>query len=220
MPTYTTRTFLDIVNRLSPSVPGCPTPVIEQYVRDAAIEACERTLAWRYEQPKIRLVPGAHDYAYEGPDDAEIHAFLTATVNGRALKPITLEQLYDIYPKWPDQSLNERAEPMYITQLDPDNFSVAPIPDNSTTYDVRMIVCLKPLRTATKMDKKFLDELENVIMHGALQHLLVLPDRTWSDRELASYHAKQFAFKLSERRARTNLGAAKASMRVQAQKFA
>jgi len=220
MPTYTTRTFLDIVNRLSPSVPGCPTPVIEQYVRDAAIEACERTLAWRYEQPKIRLVPGAHDYAYEGPDDAEIHAFLTATVNGRALKPITLEQLYDIYPKWPDQSVNERAEPMYITQLDPDNFSVAPIPDNSTTYDVRMIVCLKPLRTATKMDKKFLDELENVIMHGALQHLLVLPDRTWSDRELASYHAKQFAFKLSERRARTNLGAAKASMRVQAQKFA
>ena len=83
-----------------------------------------------------------------------------------------------------------------------------------------MIVCLKPLRTATKMDKKFLDELENVIMHGALQHLLVLPDRTWSDRELASYHAKQFAFKLSERRARTNIGASKSSVRVQAQKFA
>ena len=80
-----------------------------------------------------------------------------------------------------------------------------------------MIVCLKPLRTATKMDKKFLDELENVIMHGALQHLLVLPDRTWSDRELASYHAKQFAFKLSERRARTNIGASKSSVRVQAQ---
>lgn len=220
MPTYTTRTFLDIVNRLSPSVPGCPTPVIEQYVRDAAIEACERTLAWRYEQPKIRLVPGAHDYAYETPDDAEVHAFLTATVNGRVLKPITIEQLYDIYPKWPNQAANERAEPCYITQLDPDNFSVAPIPDSNTTYDVRMIVCLKPLRTATKMDKKFLDELENVIMHGALQHLLVLPDRTFSDRELASYHAKQFAFKLSERRARTNLGAAKASMRVQAQKFA
>ena len=66
------------------------------------------------------------------------------------------------------------AEPRYITQLDPDNFSVAPLPDASQNYDVRMIVCLKPLRTATKMDKKFLDELENVIMHGALQHLLVL----------------------------------------------
>ena len=42
-------------------------------------------------------------------------------------------------------------------------------------------------------------------MHGALQHLLVLPDRAWSDRELASYHAKQFIFKLQERRATTTL---------------
>ena len=153
-------------------MPGCPTPVIEQYVRDAAIEACERTLAWRYEQPSIRLVPGAYDYAYETPNDSEVHAFLTATVNGKMLKPITIEQLYDIYPKWPNQAVNERAEPMYKTQFDPDNFSVAPIPDNSTTYDVRMIVLSKSLYgTATKMDKKFLDELENVIMHGALQHL-------------------------------------------------
>ena len=82
-----------------------------------------------------------------------------------------------------------------------------------------MIVCLKPFRTADSMDKTVLDELENVIMHGALQHLLVLPDRSWSDRELAAYHAKQFIFKLSERRARANLGAGRASMRVESQQF-
>lgn len=214
------RTFLSIVTRLSPSVPGCPTPVVEQYVRDAAIEACEKTLAWRYEQPRIRLVPGAYDYEYDTPNDAEVHAVLTATVNENRLTPVTLEQMYDMYPKWPNQAIDERAEPRYVTQLDPDHFSLAPVPDNSVTYDVRMIVCLKPLRTATKMDKTVLDELENVIMHGALQHLLVLPDRTWSDRELATYHAKQFVMKTAERRARTNLGASKASMRVQMQRFA
>ena len=49
----------------------------------------------------------------------------------------------------------------------------------------------------------------------ALQQLLVLPEKSWSDRELAAYHAKQFLFKLSERRARTNLGAARASMSIQ-----
>jgi len=124
-----------------------------------------------------------------------------------------------MYPKWPNQSTDEQAEPRFLTQLDPDHFSLAPVPDNSVTYDVRMILCLKPLRTSTKMDKTVLDELENVIMHGALQHLLVLPDRSWSDRELATYHAKQFVMKTAERRARTNLGASKASMRVQMQKF-
>jgi len=213
------KTFLSIVNRLSPSVPGCPTPIIEQYVRDAAIETCERTLAWRYEQPRIRLVAGAHDYAYESPSESEVHAFITATVNDETLAPVTLDKIYDLYPKWPNQPVESRAKPRHITQLDPDHFSVAPIPDSTVAYDVRMIVCLKPLRTATGMDKTVLDELENVIMHGALQHLLVLPDRAWSDRELASYHAKQFIFKLQERRARANLGTGRASMRVQAQRF-
>lgn len=212
------RTFLDVVNRLMPSVPGCPTPIVEQYVRDAAIEACERTLAWRYEQPKIRLTQGIHDYEYEAPDDAEVHAVLTATCNGVKMNPISLEQLHDIYPKWPYTGPDEEADPRYVTQLDPDHFAVAPLPD-AVAYDVRMIVALKPLRTATDMDKTALDDLENVVMHGALQHLLVLPDRTWSDRELATYHAKQFAYKLTERRARANLGANRSSMRVQMQPF-
>lgn len=214
-----TRNFSDIVNRLLPSVPGCPTPVVENYVRDAAIEACERTLAWRYEQPRIRLTVGGHDYEFEYPTGSEIHAFITATVNDETLIPVTLDKMYDLYPRWPNQPAENRAKPRYITQLDPDHFSVAPVPDGDTAYDVRMIVCLKPLRTADSMDKTVLDELENVIMHGALQHLLVLPDNSWSDRELASYHAKQFAFKLSERRARANLGAGRASMRVQGQPF-
>ena len=168
---------------------------------------------------RIRLVPGGHDYAYDTPNETEVHAVLTATVNESRLTPVTLEQLFDMYPKWPNQSTDEQAEPRFLTQLDPDHFSLAPVPDNSVTYDVRMILCLKPLRTSTKMDKTVLDELENVIMHGALQHLLVLPDRSWSDRELATYHAKQFVMKTAERRARTNLGASKASMRVQMQKF-
>jgi len=209
------RDFSTIVSRLAPSVPGCPTPIIEQYVRDAAIEACERTLAWRYEQPKLRLTPGVYDYAYSAPTDAEVHAFLTVTVNGRKLAPVTIEHLHDIQPKWPEATTDERSEPRYITQLDADNFALAPVPDDAVKYDVKMIVVLKPLRTATKMDKSVLDELENVIMHGALQHLLVLPNKDWSDRELATYHAKQFSFQISERRARTTLGAARASMTVE-----
>jgi hypothetical protein len=215
-----TRNFLTVVNRLSPSVPGCPQPIVEQYVRDAAIEACERTLAWRYVQPAIRLSAGVYDYPYEAPDDTEVHAVLTATVNGTPITPVTIEQMYDLFPKWPNQSSDEYSEPRYITQLDVDNFTVAPVPDSVTSYDIRMVVVLKPLRDAPGMDKTVLDDLENVIMHGALQHLLVLPERTWSDRELASYHAKQFAYKIAERRARVNLGNSRASMRVQMQPFA
>ena len=215
-----TRTFLSLANRLAPSVPGCPQPILEQYIRDAAIECCEKTLAWRYEQPSIRLTPGVYEYPYNNPLQTEVHAFLTAAVNGAPLTPLTLEKLYMHYPNWPDLDPDQRADPRYICQLDPDNFVLAPLPDASVAYDLKMIAVLKPLRTATGMDKSIMDDLENTIMHGALQHLLVMPNKNWSDRELATYHAKQYVSKITERRARANLGAARASMSVQMRPFA
>ena len=209
------RTFTDLVTRVTPSVPGCPQVVVEEHLRNSAIEACERTLAFRFEQPTIKLTSGVAEYNYETPSQTEVHAILTARVNDNQIKPVTLEQLHDLYPKWPDNSTDELADPRFVTQLDPDNFALAPIPDSTTTYDVDMLLALKPLRSATDMDKTVLDELEDVVVHGALQQLLVLPEKSWSDRELAAYHAKQFLFKLSERRARTNLGAGRASMSIQ-----
>lgn len=210
-----TRTFLSLVQRLITSAPGCPQPVVEQYVRDAAIDACERTLAWRYEQPAIRLTPGVYDYPYEQPTGSEVHAFLTVAVNGTRLEPVTIEKLHRLYPDWPDLDPEYRADPRYISQLDVDNFTLAPIPDDSDAYDLRMIVALKPLRDAHSMDKSAMDDLENVIMHGALRELLVLPNKNWSDRELATYHAKQYITKTAERRARAMLGAGRASVSVQ-----
>lgn len=144
-----------------------------------------------------------------------MHAFITAAVNGSPLEPVTLEQLYNRFPNWPDLDPDQQATPRFICQLDPDNFVIAPSPDALTAYSLKMIVVLKPLRTATGMDKAVFDDLENVIMHGALQHLLVMPNKNWSDRELATYHAKQYLSKITERRARANLGAARASMSVQ-----
>jgi len=210
-----TRTFHSLVQRLVTSVPGCPQPVIEQYVRDAAISVCERTLAWRYKQPSIRVTQGVYDYPYEVPTGSEVHAFITATVNGRPIEPVTLEQLHLKYPDWPSTDPDRRADPRYIVHLDADTFGLAPIPDSNEPYDLNMIVALKPLRSARGMDQTAMDDLETAIMHGALQELLVLPNKNWSDRELAVYHAKQFLMQTTERRARANLGAGRASVSVQ-----
>jgi hypothetical protein len=82
-----------------------------------------------------------------------------------------------------------------------------------------MFVALKPKRNATAMEEFIFDELEEAIMHGALQHLLVLPNQAWSDRELAAYHAKQYVFQTAERRARANLGNVRGTMRARMQPF-
>jgi len=205
-----TRLFSDLVNRVAPNAPGCPQPVLITFIRTAAIDACERTLAWRFEQPAVRLTPAVENYPYEPVSGAEVHAIITASINGVNAPSITLESAHRLYPKYPDNSTAELGTPKYIVHVDPDTFWVARLPNSSPTYDVVMFLALKPLPSATGMDTSVMDELETVIFHGALQNLLTMPERTWSDKELAAYHAKQFAFRISERRARVNVGAGRA----------
>jgi hypothetical protein len=119
----------------------------------------------------------------------------------------------------PDSIVADGSTPQSITQVNADKFVILPLPDAQRTYQCRMFLALKPKRNASAMDEFIMDELEEVIMHGALQHLLVLPNQAWSDRELAAYHAKQYVYQTSERRARANLGNVRGTMRARMQPF-
>lgn len=252
------RLFSTMAPRLNPSVPGCPQKTILDYIRDAAIQTCERTLAWRYEQPKFFLLPGVHEYTYYKPVTADVHSVFGVVVNDKPLKQRTLEQALQAHPEWADlysgedpsvvwsltpsgalntfeynealfnenspyvlpQSIVAKAgTPDTICQVSPDKYIVLPLPNGDERYSVRMFYALKPKRTATGMDSVAFDELEDVILHGALQNLLVLPNVPWADRDLASYHAKQYVFHLSERRARANMGNVRGSMAARMQPF-
>lgn len=252
------RTFASLVPRLQSSAPGCPHATLVQYIRDAAIRTCERTLAWRYQIPLFNLLPGVSEYTYTKPSDTDVHVLFDAIVNKRPLERLTLEKAIELYPQWadlysgqdpsivwsqtpsgtfnsfdynaglfnenspyvlPPEIVAGASTPQSITQISPDKFIILPLPDAQTTYQCRMFVALKPKRTATGMDAVIFDDLEESILHGTLQHLLVLPNQAWSDRELAAYHAKQYVFHTAERRARANLGTNRGMMRVRMQPF-
>lgn len=252
------RAFSTLASKINPSVPGCPTATMIQYIRDSAIRTCERTLAWRYEVPLFDLLPGVHEYAYNKPANTDAHAIFAALVNSSGLEKLTLDDALRLYPAWADlysgedpsvlwsltppgsyntleynESLFNGGEefvlpqsivadahtPRSICQVSPDKFIVLPLPDDDQPYTMRMFLALKPKRDASGMDSIIFDDLEEVIMHGALQHLLVLPNQYWSDRELAAYHAKQYLYQITERRARANLGNVRGTMRAKMQPF-
>ena len=214
------REFVSLEPDLAASVPGCPRPTIVQHIRRAAIEVCEKTLVWRYEQDPIRLTGGVYEYDYEVPSKTEVCGIIHSTLNGAPLTPVTQEQIHTTYPSWPSTDVTQRGSPRFIGQFDPDHFVLALIPDASITYDVKLFLALKPTLDATGMAQTPFDECEQLIVHGALQHLLVLPNKSWTDRELASYHAKQYVYKTAQRRAKANLGVARASLSVQMQPWA
>lgn len=253
------RAFSTLFGKVAPSAPGCPQPLMLQYIRDAAIRTCERTLLWRYSEPKFSLEAGRFIYPYAKPSNADVHVLFDAVMNNTPLEKLTLEQAIASYPEWADNfagldiddlwqqsdkgALNENqfntitfnggsefvlppealegtSQPRIVCQLTPDQYIVLPNPDDVVTYSMRMFYALKPKRDAVSMPSAVLDEIEDVIVHGALQQLLVMPNVAWADRELASYHARQYLFHAMERRARANLGNMRGSMLVRGPRFA
>ncbi len=105
------------------------------------------------------------------------------------------------------------STPSTITQISPDKYVVLPMPDDQV-YTMRLFYALKPTRNASGMDETAMDELEQVITHGALQQLLVMPKVVWNDNTLASYHARQYLSLVNERRARANLNNSRSSLTV------
>lgn len=166
----------------------------------------------------IELYPQWADlYSGQAPAVAWSQTPSTGTFNA----PEYNEALFNDQPEFvvPDAIIADASTPQSITQVTPDKYIILPLPDDQATYRCRMFLALKPKKNATGMDEVIFDELEEVILHGALQHLLVLPGTHWSDRELAAYHAKQFVFQCSERRARANLGNVRGMMRARMQPF-
>jgi len=111
----------------------------------------------------------------------------------------------------PDSIVADGSQPRSFAQLTPDRFIVLPLPD-AEEYHLRLFLALKPSRTALGMEEMIFNELEDAIAHSALQSLLAVPNENWMNLELAAYHARQFVFHVTERRARGNTGNARATL--------
>lgn len=95
--------FNTMVPQILPYVTACPKETVRQHIRNAAIVACEQTLAWRYEVKAFNLVAGVHEYAYNKPANADVHALFTTVLDDTTTLPhLTLEQALERYPEWAD----------------------------------------------------------------------------------------------------------------------
>ena len=215
----TDRLFSSLEYKIAPVAPGCPIPTIIQHVRAATIDVCERTLLWRFEQEYITLTAGVYEYDYDTPSGTAVAAVIHARVGDNPLTPMTQEAVHLRYPDWPSTDVAKRGTPRIVTQFNPDQFCLVPIPDGDETYNTVMFLALKPTLEATAMDKRFFDDAEPLILHGALHTLLALPNKSWSSMELSAFHAKQYAYKTGLQRAKPNIGMARASLTVRPQPF-
>ena len=192
--------YSSLVKEVLPYVPMCPDTLVEQNIRAAAIEFCERSKAYILDMDPFTTISGVYEYDFEIPSGTEVHQILYMTEDGNDMDPISPRSLELNYPDWRDRTGN----PHVYLQKTPTTFWVVPVPSGSR--QVIVSVALKPSRTSNNIDTTISNQYRDANIYGALYRLLRMPSREWTDVNAAREYLAQFNMEITQAELRARGG--------------
>lgn len=192
--------YSSLVKEVLPFVPFCPDSLVEQQLRSATIEFCERSKAYVLDMDPFNTVAGVYEYDFDVPTGTEVHQILYMTYDGKDMDPISPRSLELNYPDWRDRT----GTPHVYLQKNPTTFWVVPVP--SGTDQVIASVALKPTRTSNNIDTTISNQYRDAIIYGTLYRLLRMPNREWSDVGAAQEYLYQFNLEINQAELRARGG--------------
>lgn len=179
-------TYTSLVKEILPYVPLCPDSLVEQHIRAATIEFCERSKAYILDMDPFNTTAGVYEYDFDIPVATEVHQVLYMTHDGNDMDPISPRSLELNYPDW----RNRTGSPHVYLQKSTSLFWIVPV--SSGSKEVIVSVALKPTRTSTNIDSTVSNQYRDAIIYGALYRLLRMPSREWTDIGAAREYLAQF----------------------------
>lgn len=191
-------TDLDVfLPKIQPFAPGVADPTAFEWIRQAAIEFCERTRTWRdYDD---YLVYRRDASPIKTPVGSVIHEIEEVRFNGEWLEPASPSDLDKWHSGW--RMGRATGRPGYFTQMEPNTVAIAPI----AAGKVCAWLILKPAPDAMELPDFIAMQHRQVIADGALARILALPNQPYSNPQLAAVHDASFQSALARL---SNLGSA------------
>jgi hypothetical protein len=168
-----------------PLVPGCPDPLLERALCDAAIEFCELTQAF---VERARFTTRIGKASYEVVSEAGVPGMvLGVTLAGRVLPPAYLDALTNARGEaWQDDS---GAPTHYLADFE-DQVRVYPAPDKVESGHLTLAV--RPSRKDTSWDDRLYERYGEIVADGALARLLAQAATPWAQPKLAQLRRQDF----------------------------
>ena len=204
--------FESLLPEIIPVVPGCTDTLIEQNLRAAPIELCEKTEVYQLELDPVTTVQNIFEYDLEPPSGTSVHKIIWMTYDGEDLEAITTALLEQRKPKWRQSGYEGRPE--YFVKQSPSLFYVAPVPNETKASGLLLRVALKPTHTATSCDDDVMNDYRDTIINGTIFRLLRLPGREWTDYAGAQVYATLFNEGLGEAEKRGRQSASRVARKV------
>ena len=198
-----------------PNVPGCGQPMARHAIRNAAIDFCTRTFAWRVDHDPLAAQANEPEYPFEPPSKTRVVKVMAAWFDGKEIFPKSPDQLNRLYANWRTQT----GTPLYFTQRLPDVLRLVPYPNTSLQNAIAFEVALRPSGDATDIESSIFDEFSEDIKHGVLARLFAMKSKPWSDAERAKFHLDAFDQAIGVAKVRADKGYTRSRKRVRAHFF-
>lgn len=191
--------------------PGCSIPAAHFGIRQAAIEFCERTKLWRWEDEFSILSNDCEQVTT--PYGSVLHEIDKVLFNDDELERATPSWLDAVEPGWRTNSLT--GIPRYVTQTELNTIRLVPGQDGH----VNIYVWLKPSQDATQLPDFLSDQYREIIAGGALARLLAQKNQPYSDPTMGAGFAAQFDYKITDLLGRAAKGQQRAARRSRSSMF-
>jgi hypothetical protein len=200
--------------RILPFLPGCPEPVVDQVLVDAAIEFADGSLVLRQNLDPFNTTVGGVQYDLDPPTtNHSISRVMGVTLGGRELSPGMAEVVRGDLP-----TANASPRGFYTDRTD-NVFTLMLTPPPDAVQTVIVNVSLRPARGAILLD----DDLYNIwvepVVAGAIARAMQIPDQPFSNPAQAQMLLMSVAKQTNFSRIEGMYGFTRASMRVRPRPF-
>lgn len=203
---------------IEPELPRCPTPVIENRIRDAIIESCERANIWRWHHPEILLVEGLRHYQLLTPtSDMLIHSVLSVTKNGR---PIDCANSVDTHEGTPSRNGFVIGERGLLELTSTPTVSSTPLSESvRPEKGIELVVSIKPSRKTLEVSEVLYRDYYQLIVTGTLARAFMMTQRPWTNIEMGQQKGREYELLIGKARQAVDRGFTTGSQRFKPRKF-
>lgn len=198
------KTPEDFYALITPRVPSCPYPLIDEAVRDAVREFTTRTKKWR--STDCFTASSLPDNLMTAPTDTSIVQIEALRHNGKTLEPVSIFELNRMYSDWK----TEVGSPKYYTQEDMDTVRIVPHEEGEIEIDL----ILKPAEGVDVFPDFIYNYHRSAIVDGALAYIHMIPSQEFTDPQMAMMYYNKFSQVLDRLMADQIIGQQKAPLRT------
>ncbi len=181
------KLWADFYPRVMPYVMGCPAPVVDAALIDAAREFCEKTSCWKQTE-RVYAIGGQSLLEFELPMYSEIVRVGRCIVNGLdyAIKPAA-----DLPEDWESNQPSDHTL-YHDTQQE---YRLFPAPAQADV--ISMTTYLRPTLAGTGVDDETFALYAEAIAAGARAKLQRMPRQPWTDLNHAGIDGIDFMRQIS-----------------------